>query len=190
MCKLCWCSERGSLGEGRDWPLGSSGDVALAQLCCEAFPFFNSLAPGRLCWERGWGTGLQMNLPLAAEGGQRGERRLRETAPCAGCCGRWVTLQLSLRAPVSPPSRASTGTALTRGEDTNVFLKRKAAALGPFLFIWSGAACFCSKGGLHPPLAYGIHPCRKWGLSWNNQINPPNPICVLCCSLSHCLASV
>lgn len=36
MCKICWCSEQGSPGDGRDWPLGSSGDVALAQLSLEA----------------------------------------------------------------------------------------------------------------------------------------------------------
>lgn len=70
-------------------------ETALAQLCSRAFP---SLA----LWPQDGFAGRGAGAEEEGEG------------PCAGCCGWWLTLQLSLRLPLSTLT-SQAGTALTRG---------------------------------------------------------------------------
>lgn len=132
-----------------------------------SLPFFSSLAAGWLCGER---DGAQTSLPRQLK---------RRERPLLGCWAWWLTLQLSLRLPLSMlPSQA--GAALTINEKLlHPPLSLSVGRWGcPLLFRRTApSALTCQGQSLQEAGTPSPHP-------------PASPTHVLCCELSHRLASV
>lgn len=178
MCKICWCSGQCSPGEGRNWPW-EAPEMWLWPSCSRAFPFFNPLAPGQLCGERGSGTGLQTDLSLAAKGSPK---KRKEMVPCVGCCGWWASLQLppaEAPLPAGPPPSSELIRRCSDRLTVQTFVLNKKLPLLPFFpFDGEGWGLPASVQEESLILSY-LRPifAGSWGLSWN-QINPPNPMAV------------
>lgn len=170
-------------GEGRDWPLGSCGDVAWAQLRSQ--PSLSPVLSPRTALPGEGRPRPETNCPWRLRATERGGRD-------GPSCGHAGLLALGLSSPQGWGPAVARLPALTSWlrrcsrSDFRPDLRPGAAVFFFFLsrklLLWpcsvSGegrAACFCAGGRPPPPPRACL--CRQLGPSWN-QSDPPS--CVMC----------